>query len=502
MPSFNPAQREVAKKVWGADANPKVAKEEKENIRHLSYFENEESILEQIIPATRATSATRAPETAFLKFDKYSGSTEVINEYQDPDVPDLVYQPIKDELLSTGAISLPSGVEEYGNTKDLINDIKKFLDKYFEVPGFYEKLLPYLVLFYWVYEKFPFVPYLHFVGRTATGKSTAMEVLGSICYKPIDASGAVTIASIFRVASTWRGTLLLDEFTSGGDNYHEMISFLKSGVSNKVVLRVEGDKEKSVRAYIVKSPKMFTSEDPITDAGLQSRTMVIRMQKNRRPVPLYRLNSYKIDATILRNKLLLYRFRTLNSVDLTDIEYGFKELSVFDSRVQQVITPIYYLSDEDTRVDILGFAKEQQEETVRERREALPGQIFQVIADSYPAEPALKFITSEINKLKNSEKDYTEKRIANNIRKILGFNIKRTGHENISVVDLSDNEKFQELYDYYGLHGENTLFTTPPVLEARVAGVASVATTVQTTSEEIITDDLTAQEVEAIFTGN
>ena len=71
-----------------------------------------------------------------------------------------------------------------------------------------------------------------------------MEVLGSICYKPIDTTGSLTIASIFRLATTWKGTLLIDEFDSGGEHANEMISFLKSGVSNRLLFRTEGEKKR------------------------------------------------------------------------------------------------------------------------------------------------------------------------------------------------------------------------------------------------------------------
>jgi hypothetical protein len=475
--NFTDIEKDIAKKVWGK-AITKAVKQKKsdgDEVNNVSYYENDSYIIEQIKLATSATDATHAADTAFTIYNKETGETDTINEYIDPDRPGEIFKPIQDDLLRTGTVSLPSGVEEYGTTEELVKEIQSFLFKYFELPGFFEKFMPYLVLFYWVYEKFPFVPYLHFVGRTSTGKSTAMEVIGSICYKPIDASGAITMASIFRVASTWRGTLLLDEFTSGGENYHEMISFLKSGVSNKAVLRVEGEKEKSVRAYIIKSPKMFTSEDPITDAGLQSRTMVIRMQKNKRRVPLYRLKEYEEQAISLRNKLLLYRFRNLNKINLTEIKFGFEALAHLDRRVQQVVTPIYYLSNDETKGEILKFAREQQDETLRERREALPGQIFQLIMDNYPGETALKYITAEVNKEKGGDREYTEKRIASVIRKVLGLGIHRSGHENVRVVEVTDNDKLEELSEYYGtVLGDSDNKTLDGV--EQVAQVAQVAT--------------------------
>ena len=427
-----------------------VKQKEKDNSIYVSYLETPEYILEQIKIATHASHQIHATDTEYICYEKETGSISHLSEFRYGNLEELTYKPVVDDLVKKGAIQLPTGVEEYGDTATLITEIKEFLDKYIELPKLYDEFLPYLVLFYWVYEQFPFVPYVQFVGRTGTGKTTAMEVFGSICYKPIDASGSITMSPIFRTANVWRGTLLLDEFNGTGDNYQEMVSFLKSGVSNRAILRTEGDKEREVKAYIIKSPKIFTSEAPISDAGLQSRTIVIKMEKNTRRLPLYRLKHYDEEACHLRNKLLLWRFRNLNKIDLSAIEFGFDELKELDKRVQQVITPIYYFSDESAKQSVLSLAKNQQEETLRERREAIDGQIFSLINEAYPMEISVKHITETINGDMGAQRQYSEKRIANTIRKVLGFDIQREGHEKNSMVKV-DKEHLENLKTYYGI---------------------------------------------------
>lgn len=451
----------------------KSKKEDNDLIEQVSFFETETHIYEQINSnpidnnfTTPSTHTTHSSNNCFLVYDKRSGTTTTQKQFTHQN---KVYQPIVDELLHEGGVTLPTGIEEYGTTDELAKELSDFFNRYFQVPKYYEVFLPYLCMFYWVYERFPFVPYTHFVGRTATGKSTAMEVFGSVCYKPIDASGSITMASIFRIVTKWKGTLLLDEFDGAGDNYREMMSFLKSGVSDKVVLRTEGEGKKEVRAFIVKSPKIFTSENPINNAGLQSRTIVIRMEKNKRRVPLYRLKPFWEEAKSLRNKLLLWRLRTLGTIDLSEIEYGFDALSGLDSRVQQVITPIYYMSGENSKAEIAEFAKQQQEETFRERREAIDGQIFQYIYDHYHdiSGVSISMIHQSLNAGKTSKTEIlvSAKKIANTVRKILGFDIKRLGDQNISTVILDNTqEKFNELCVYYGL----------PLLEERVVSVDDV----------------------------
>lgn len=468
MDDYQKFEREQLKKASKAIKKAKPKKKTKsnkdDNVIYTSYIETDRYILEEIANATHTTLATHATDIKFLKYNKKTGSTEKIDVFFDENKVDVEYRPIVDKLIEKGAILLPSDIEEYESDKKLVEDISNFLYKYFEVPKSFERFLPYLVLFYWVYEKFPFVPYLHFVGLTGTGKTTAQEIFGSICYKPIDASGSITMSPIFRTSNTWKGTLLLDEFEANGDGYREMLAFLKSGVGNKAVLRTEGEKRREVMAYMIKSPKIFTSEQPINNAGLQSRTIVIQMQKSKKRLPLMRLPKFYEEAQAIRNKLLLWRFRNLNNINLNDIEYGFEELECFDRRVQQVITPIYYLSDKDTRKEIVNFAKKQEEETKKERLESLEGQIFQTIVDILPEYVTLKAITEKINENRSKRRPITARKIGSVVRKIFKFEIERMGNQNISTLILDNQEeKIKELCDYFGISPEH------------VASVANVA---------------------------
>ncbi len=437
-----------------------------ENGIFVTYLQTPEHILEQIKNSEIANGANGAISnirSQFIIYNIQSGTTEVKEKFE---YQNRTYYPVVSKLIDQNVILLPTGIEDYGSTDQLVKEIKEFLLRYFEVPKFFESLLPCLILFYWVYEKFPFIPYIQFLGRTGTGKTTAMEVLGSICYKPIDASGSITMSAIFRIASVWHGTLMLDEFNPGGETYSEMLSLLKSGVSNKAVLRVEGDRKREVEAYMVKSPKIFTSENPVNDAGFRSRIIEIKMEQSKREIPLYKDKSYEVDASHLRNKLLLWRFHNLVNVDVSKFPKGFPELKSFNQRVQQVITPIYYLAGEEARKEIVMFAKEQQEETLRERREALDGQMFDIILENMKggALTSLKDLTEKLNK--NLSRPISERKTGNVIRKILGFEVEKVGHENIrTIITDKKEEKIEELCNYYGI-------SLPSFKVAQVATVA------------------------------
>ncbi|GIW70251.1 MAG: hypothetical protein KatS3mg101_0998 [Patescibacteria group bacterium] len=456
-------EQEIDLDVPVAELDEKQIKKQKnKNVVYVSQLNTTGFILEEIIEQKNADYADYAvaPETAkekFLKLDKETGEVEIIDEIE---IGGIYYRPLNSKLVESQTIYLPSGVEEYGSTSKLISEISDYLNFYFDVDDTMKKILPTYVLFTWVFDKFPFVPYLHFVGRTATGKTTAGETLVSICYKGIDATGATSQAAIFRVADEWGGTIFLDEFNADAKD-QEMIAFLKSGVSDRAVLRVEAEgKNFKVVPYKVKSPKIFTSENVITDAGLQSRTLTIKMEASKRLLPLFKLSDYYTKGQVLRNKLLKWRLDNIynNNIKLKDIEYGFKEFIHLDRRVQQIITPIYYLSDEEGKIRIQEFAKEQEIKTKEERLSSEEGSVFKLIYDYYIANgenPTLKSITESLN-AQREELGYktkrSEKSIASIVRTVLGLPIVMVGHDKTRTIIVDDNrEKVEELVNYYGL---------------------------------------------------
>lgn len=459
MVSLEEFEKEDYESLQKSNPSKKIKKDD--NVIETSFTETSDYLLEQIKDASLASLAsynTGVP-TMYILYDKNNKSTQTISEFVNGK---YTYKPILSKMIDKRSIYLPTGVEKYIDLEEIIDDIRKYYSHYFEAPGFFQDFLPYYTVFTWVYDKFPFIPYLHFVGRTGTGKSWTAETVASLCYKAIDAAGSVTIASLFRSADKWGGTIYLDEFdlkNFGSEGKTAMENFMKAGVSDRSILRVEGNNNKNMQVipYTVKAPKLFTSESPISSAGLQSRTILIQMEKNKKRLPLYKLNDYHERGEKIRNKLLLWRLNTLNNVNLKDIEYGFKELELFDRRVQQVLTPIYYIANKKAKKKILKFAKTQEEETKRQRRESEEGQVSQFIYDYWSlnkVNPDLKGITEQINKQRDDDGYKTkrsERKMGEIIRKVLGFDTERRGHENITRILVEENqEKLEELVDYYG----------------------------------------------------
>lgn len=451
--------------------NKSKQKKEKDKSVYTSFFETETYILEEIRCPVEgkndANSANSANSSAveltslkFLKYSKADGALSIIDEIKEGE---KVIKPITTQLALNGVVNLPiihnlpdiNQFAELAELASLICEIQEFYDQFFEVPEFERKFLPYYTLFTWVYEKFPFIPYMQFVGLTGTGKTRAGETVAGLCYKSIDVRGSASMAAIFRLADEWKGTLFVDEFdmdSFGKDNYGAALAFLKSGVGDGSVLRVEGANRKTVTAYSVKAPKVFTSEKPIMDAGLQSRTYVIEMEASKRKLPLFKIkNKYDEKINDLRTRLLYWRLKNLGNINLTEIEWGYPELEIFDQRVQQVITPVYYLADIDSRKSILKFAKEQEEATYNERRSAISGLIFETIMDTAEYDPEFSEIFAAVNKRLEREgsKQISKKAFGKIIKANLHFETIKKGHDNVTYISWT-KEKFESMLKYHG----------------------------------------------------
>ena len=433
--------------------NMMKGKKEEEKKYEISLIETKTAIYEQASYDANDESECKM----VIKFLRYDKKTEEVETVEEVEFEGKNYVPIDNKLVLKKRVNLPTKTEEYGTDQELVKEISNFLFTYFQVPKFYEVLLPYIVLFYWIADQFPFIPYLHFVGLPATGKSTALDVMGSICYKAIKSGGAVTVASIFRIANQWKGTLLINEFEvgeKGSDLARSLVQLLKSGVEDDPLYRVEGEGKKDIELYELKAPRIFASQEEIDNAALQSRTIMVKLDKNKKRLPLYRLPAFKIKAQELINKLTLWRFRHFNSINLEEIEFGIPELEGFDRRVQQVLTPIYHLADAEAKKTIVELVKQQEEETKRERLEGQDGQIIEFIFKELaemvlPKDVTLADITSQLNTTRSKyQKDLSEKEVGTYIRKVLHLKVTKKMYG--AVIEISDKE-ITQFEEYYGI---------------------------------------------------
>jgi len=133
-------------------------------------------------------------------------------------------------LIKNEAVLLPSEPRGYGSEKELLSQVQEFIHRYVDFSPTFERVATYYVILSWLYDVFNDLPYLRLRGDFGTGKTRALLVIGSICYKPFFASGASTISPIFHTLNAFRGTLVFDEADFRfSDERAEIVKILNNG---------------------------------------------------------------------------------------------------------------------------------------------------------------------------------------------------------------------------------------------------------------------------------
>lgn len=231
-----------------------------------------------------------------------------------PDGSRLIPYPGSHNLIRHEVLLLASQPEPPGSVNELVSDIETYLDRYVALEDGFRTLTAYYVLLTWVYDAFNELPYLRFRGEYGSGKTRALFVVGSLCYKAFFASGASTVSPIFHTLDTFRGTLLFDEadfrFT---DEKAELVKILNNGnVRGFPVLRtaVTQRREFEPRAFSVFGPKLVAMRRSYEDEALESRFFTAEMGRGRMhsEIPINLPDVQREEALHLRNRLLGYRF--------------------------------------------------------------------------------------------------------------------------------------------------------------------------------------------------
>ncbi len=112
-------------------------------------------------------------------------------------------------LIRHETLLLPEKPEEFGTVVDLIAEIESHFTRYIDLSAELRRVVAGYILLTWVYDAFNELPYLRFRGDLGSGKTRALIVAGSLCYRGFFASGASTVSPIFHTLDTFNGTLIL-----------------------------------------------------------------------------------------------------------------------------------------------------------------------------------------------------------------------------------------------------------------------------------------------------
>ena len=304
------------------------------------------------------------------------------------EVDSVRYRPIPaaDDLISKRVVLFPAQIGEYADERALQADIQAFIHRYLDIDPFYEKMASYYVMFTWLYDCFNTLPYLRALGDYGTGKTRFLQVIGSLCYRPMFLGGASTTSPIFRIIDLMRGTLVLDEADfQASDAEADIIKILNTGyMKGFPVLRTEKDGGDSfvITALDVYGPKVIATRRRYQDKALESRMLTKEMTGALRDdIPLLLPREFWTDAQALRGKLLRYRLQTWQpdiEVDLTDLDRS------IEPRLNQVTLSLKtVVQDEGLRDDMTDFIREYNRQLVVDRGMSLSATVLSVIISLY-----------------------------------------------------------------------------------------------------------------------
>ena len=365
------------------------------------------------------------------------------------------YSP-RNNLLAHEVILLPSTPEEYGSEAELVAEIRSFIHRYVDLSPLFEEVSSYYVLLSWLYDLFNELPYLRVQGDYGSGKSRFLLTVGSLCYKPIFASGASTVSPIFRILDAFRGTLIVDEADfRASDEKAEIVKILNNGNARGFpVLRSEvlQTKEINPQAFAVFGPKLVATRGPFQDRALESRCLTEEMggSRLREDIPLNLPTAHKEEALRLRNKLLLFRLR--NHEKPRDLA-ALSDRSI-EPRLAQIFAPLMSVVEEDeTREAIRNLARRYGKEMTAIRGMDLEAEVLEVVRDlAKTAAPlTVKEIASRFAEVHREELDraVTPKWIGGILRRKLGLKPEKS-HGSF-VLPLSESGKLPRLYEKYGI---------------------------------------------------
>ena len=293
-------------------------------------------------------------------------------------------------LIKNDVILLPSGPEEYGSEAELVAEIQAYIHRYVDLSPQFERIASYYVLFSWLYDGFNELPYLRVRGDYGSGKTRFLLVVGSLCYKPVFASGASTVSPIFHILDAFRGTLIIDEGDfRWSDDKADIVKILNNGnVKGLPVLRTEVSRtgEFNPRAFQVFGPKIVATRGFYEDRALESRfiTEETGHRALRRDIPINLPAAYKEEALNLRNKLLLYRFRNF----ATKVPVDALVDPTLEPRLNQIFVPLLsVISDPTIRAELREVARERHREIVADRGMDVEAQVLEVIRNLRNSSP-------------------------------------------------------------------------------------------------------------------
>ena len=315
----------------------------------------------------------------------------------------------KNDIVSKNVVLLPSLATEYGTEAELIQEIQTFIHKYLDITPMFERIAAYYAMFSWLFDRFNELPYLRAIGDFGSGKTRFLQVIGSVCYRPIFTGGATTPSPIFRILNELKGTLVLDEADfKSSEMSDDIVKILNSGYQKGIaVLRSEGKGVFEVKAYDVFSPKVIATRETFNDKALESRFLVEEMGRGtlRTDIPRRLSDEFYDESRAIRNKLLMWRFRNFNK----QLVFDDAPLEGIHPRLHQIIIPLLtIIESEEMKNSLKEFVQKYNQELIADRGMSWESDIVFAILKIEREKKADSMTVKEITDFVNKEIDFSD----------------------------------------------------------------------------------------------
>jgi len=272
----------------------------------------------------------------------------------------------------------------------LFRRIRAELEKYIDVEPIWLDVLAACILLSYQQEKLVTVPYLYFYGDNESGKSTVLQLLNKLCYRPMYGV-TVPAADIYGYLEDLNsiGCILEDEL-QGIDRDTDKIKIYKAGYKEGAVVprTLMTQHDRIIKFYNTFSFKACASEQIPSVKGFRERFIEISMVEGYpqkewsdvTPEDLKRLQD-------LRNILLKWRMLT-KKWQLPNPQVQMK------GRLKELWKPILQVTHGLPIYDKLSkFIQRQKNERLAAKQDTLEGHIVKVITELYnKAEKAPEYV--------------------------------------------------------------------------------------------------------------
>jgi len=354
--------------------------------------------------------------------------------------------------------------EPFIDKEQLWNDVRSFVWKHLFLPdeALYDVVTGWIFAS-WLPEVWPSVPYLFFFGPVASGKTRGLEVLHRLSYRGILSSN-ISSAALFRACEEWHPTIILDETEIYSKNErYEVIGLLNSGYrKGQYAIRVKNSEQGAVlEVFDVFGFKALAGTQGLAKT-LESRSVLIRMIKNRRPVNLF-INEESADS--LRSQLLMWRMQILHfkhtdkkdllktpECELCELCEAFLRdippLKVESGRIQELFQPLLAVANSG-RENIVKYAENMDKIRRFEEKASVEAELIEIILKSETTleENVIlsKNLATEFNKDRNEREKWKSNSVGRLMRR-LGFEQRHTRQGNGWYVDRERLLYLKQIY--------------------------------------------------------